>query len=144
MLIRQCKGHSRPSYSLNIGFQCLSLVVLCRQMSYANPICHWNTIWLTLLSLQWRHNGCDSVSNNQPHDCFLNRLFRQRSKKISKLRVTGLHRRPVNSPHKWPGTRKMFPFDDVIMYVAMYIRMIVELALKYTSKNTNTHVKNNN
>ena len=41
-------------------------------------------------SLQWRHNGCDSVSNHQPHDCFLNRLFRRRSKKTSKLRVTGL------------------------------------------------------
>ena len=30
--------------------------------------------------------------------------------------VRGIHRRPVNSPHKWPVTRKMFPFDDVIMY----------------------------
>ena len=29
--------------------------------------------------------------------------------------VWGIHRRPVNSPHKWPVTRKMFPFDDVIM-----------------------------
>ena len=29
--------------------------------------------------------------------------------------VRGIHRRLVNSPHKWPGTRKMFPFDDVIM-----------------------------
>ena len=27
----------------------------------------------------------------------------------------GIHRGPVNSPHKWPVTRKMFPFDDVIM-----------------------------
>ena len=27
------------------------------------------------------------------------------------------HRRPVNSPHKWPVTRKMFPFDDVIMKI---------------------------
>ena len=41
------------------------------------------------LSLQWRHNGRDSVSNQQPHDCFLNRLFRQ-IKKTSRLRVTGL------------------------------------------------------
>ena len=41
-------------------------------------------------SLQWRHNGWDSVSNHQPHDCLLNRLFRHRSKKTSKLRVTGL------------------------------------------------------
>ena len=29
--------------------------------------------------------------------------------------VWGIHRRPVNSPYKWPVTRKMFPFDDVIM-----------------------------
>ena len=29
--------------------------------------------------------------------------------------VWGIHRGPVNSPHKWPVTRKMFPFDDVVM-----------------------------
>ena len=28
--------------------------------------------------------------------------------------VRGIYRWPVNSPHKWPVTRKMFPFDDVI------------------------------
>ena len=70
-------------------------------------------------SLRWRHNGRDSLSNHQPHDCLLNRLFRRRSKKISNSAslafVWGIHRGPVNSPHKWPVTRKMFPFDDVIM-----------------------------
>ena len=71
--------------------------------------------------LQWRHNGRNSVSNHQPHDCLPNRLFRRRSKKTSKLRVTGLC--AGNSPgtgefpHKWPVTRKMFPFDDVIMII---------------------------
>ena len=29
--------------------------------------------------------------------------------------VRGIHRGPVNFPYKWPVTRKMFPFDDVIM-----------------------------
>ena len=29
--------------------------------------------------------------------------------------VRGIHRGPVNSPHKWPATRKMLPFDGVIM-----------------------------
>ena len=29
--------------------------------------------------------------------------------------VWGIQQRPVNSPHKWPVTWKMFPFDDVIM-----------------------------
>ena len=32
--------------------------------------------------------------------------------------VRGIHLSPVNSPHKWPVTRKMFPFDDVIMDIA--------------------------
>ena len=32
----------------------------------------------------------------------------------------GIHRRPVNSPHKWPVMRKMFPFDDVIMLLFIY------------------------
>ena len=40
--------------------------------------------------LRWRHNGRDGVSNHQPHDCLLKRLFRRRAKKTSKLRVTGL------------------------------------------------------
>ena len=31
--------------------------------------------------------------------------------------VLGIHRWPVNSPHKGPVTRKMLPFDDVIMYM---------------------------
>ena len=70
-------------------------------------------------SLHWRHNDHDSVSNHQPHDCLPNRLFRRRSKKTSMLRVTGLcagnSPGPVNSLHKGPVTRKMFPFDDVIM-----------------------------
>ena len=48
------------------------------------------------LALQWHRNGCDGVSNHQTHDCLLNRLFRRRSKKTSKLHVTGLC--AVNSP----------------------------------------------
>ena len=70
-------------------------------------------------TLHWRDNEHDGVSNHQPHGCLLNRLFRRRSQKTSKLRVTGLcvgnSPGPVNSPHKGPVTRKMFPFDDVIM-----------------------------
>ena len=37
-----------------------------------------------------RHYERDGVSNHQPHDCLLNRLLRRRSKKTSKLRITGL------------------------------------------------------
>ena len=69
--------------------------------------------------LQWRHTGHDGVSNHQPHHCLLNRVFRRRSKETSKLRVTGLcaGNSPATGefPTQRPVTRKMFPFDDVIM-----------------------------
>ena len=80
---------------------------------------YWSLFCNIILSLHWRHNGHDGVSNHQPYGCLLNRLFRRRSKKTSKLRVTGLcagnSPGPANSSHKGPVTRKIFPFDDVIM-----------------------------
>ena len=41
-------------------------------------------------ALQWRHNDCDSVSIHQRLDYLLNHLIRHRSKKTSKLHLTGL------------------------------------------------------
>ena len=46
-----------------------------------------SNIWHTI---KCRINERDGVSNHQPHDCLLSRLLRRRSKKTSKLRVTGL------------------------------------------------------
>ena len=81
-----------------------------------------------LYSLQWRHNGRDSVSNHQPHDCLLNRLFRHTSKKTSKLRVTGLCvGKPQGTgefPAQMASNAENFPFDDVIMY---YCNMALSL-----------------
>ena len=61
-------------------------------------------------SLLWRPFERGGVSNHQCLNCFLKRLFRRRSKKTSKLRVTGLcegiNRWPVDSPHKGPVTGK--------------------------------------
>ena len=45
-----------------------------------------------------------SDADQRKHQCSASLVF-----------VWGIHRGPVNSPHKWPVTRKMFPFDDVIM-----------------------------
>ena len=49
---------------------------------------HYRT--LVCASLQLRHNGYDGVWHHQPRHCLPNRLYRRRSKKTSKLRVTGL------------------------------------------------------
>ena len=87
------------------------------------------TLWKTtefgetiiiLISLQWRHNGRDGISNHQPHDYLLavdsGAYQRKHQRSASLAFVRGIHRWPVNSPHKGLVTRKMFPFDDVIMF----------------------------
>ena len=51
---------------------------------------YWSNDHLFQWPFRWRHNGRYGVSNHQPHDCILNRFFRRRSKKASKLCVTGL------------------------------------------------------
>ena len=66
-------------------FTLLARHLLDHRKDYA--LARVSAIWLPL---QWRHNGLDGVSNHQPHHCLLSRLFGRRSKKSSKLRVTGL------------------------------------------------------
>ena len=57
---------------------------------YFSIICTATYLLAIVYPLLWRHNGCDGVSNHQPHGCLLNRSFRPKSNKASKLRVTGL------------------------------------------------------
>ena len=109
--------HEGTSYYLN---QCSQMIMSSYDVTGSQwykierPYLLWTSFrekaWAILITLHWRNNGRDGVSNDQPPHCLLNRLFRCRSKKTSKL----CHW-PVNSPHKWLVTRKMFPFDDVIM-----------------------------
>ena len=79
--------------------------------------------------------GALAVSNHQPHNCLLNRWFRRRSRKhqssTSLAFVRGIHRGPVNSPHKWPVTRKMFPFDDVIMLHSVEYHRILLMTIQH-------------
>ena len=65
-----------------------------------------------LISLRWCHNGRDSVSNHQPQDCLLNRLFRRRSKKTSKLRITGLC--AGNSPGTGEFPAQMASYAEIV------------------------------
>ena len=64
-------------------------VLFCFFYQFLLDLCHL-FVYNPQGSWQWRHHGGDGVSNHQPPDCLLNRLFRRRSKKTSKLRVTGL------------------------------------------------------
>ena len=89
------------------------IAVVCKEVvSLPESSQCWKIITVTSQWARW-------LSNHRRIDCLFNRLFRLRSKKTSKLRVTGLceGNSPVSGefPHKGPLARKMFPFDDVIM-----------------------------
>ena len=93
--------------------------------------------WITEVSLQWRHNEHHSVSNHQSLDCLLIHLF-SRTWKIhiknsaSLAFVRGIHWWPVDYPHKWPVTRKIFPFYDVVMWRS---RCLIQLPMQPTCFN---------
>ena len=77
------------------------------------------SFWVMVRPLRWRHSESNGVWNYRRLDGSFNRLFRRRWEKSWKLRVTGLCEGspPVTggfSSHR-PVTRKMFPFDDIIM-----------------------------
>ena len=78
--------------------------------------CLWfcNKIWFITMtsqntSLTNVYSSVYSGADQRKHHSSTSRAF-----------VRGIHRRPVNSPHKGPVTRKMFPFDDVIMWWGTY------------------------
>ena len=63
-----------------------------------------STIASQITSLTIVYSTVDSVVDQRKHQSSASLSF-----------VRGIHRGPVNSPHKWPVTRKIFPLDDVIM-----------------------------
>ena len=119
---RKCLNMERPS-----------LDRYCRLIAQGSDICMGKLMMTTgimramaplaMSPLQWRHNGHDGVWNHQHHHCLLNRLLRRRSKKTSKLRVTGLcaGNSPVTGefPAQMASNAEMFPFEDVIMPIIL-------------------------
>ena len=79
-LLALCEGNVVTSRANKAKLWCFLCWIYLWTYSTSHEIC----------TLQWRHNAHDGFSNYQPHDCLLNRLFRRRSKKTSKLRITGL------------------------------------------------------
>ena len=90
--------------------QCLQCIVYCPvTWITSHTCCHYNDVIMTTMasqitSLMIVYSIVYSDADQSKH---------QRSASLAFVR--GIHRGPVISPHKWPVTRKMFPFDDVIM-----------------------------
>ena len=72
-------------------------------------LCHYNDVIITTMtsqitSLEVIYSTVYSGADQRKHQSSASLAF-----------ASGIHRCPANSPHKWPVTRKMWPFDDVIM-----------------------------
>ena len=76
--------------------------------------------------VQRRYNECDGVLNHRRLDFYPTACSgayqRKHQSSASLAFVWEIHRRPVNSPHKGPVTRKIFPFDYVFMLSQKYFR----------------------
>ena len=102
--------------------------------TWVNSICVWfRIIWVawhhrlafTWNTIVWLHYNDDIMSTMASQITSLTTVYltvysravqRKQQSSASLAFVRGIHRWPVNSPHKWPVTRKMFPFDDVIIW----------------------------
>ena len=84
--------------------------------------------------LQWRHNERDGVSNHQRSDYLLKRLCIADQRKHQSCALLayarGIHRWPVNSPHKVPVTGKMYPLDNIIMRRSILIQIVTRSNLR--------------
>ena len=102
---------------------------------------HWK------ITLQWRHNGA-MVSQITSLMIVYSTVYsgadqRKHQSSASLAFVRGIHRRPVNSPHKEPVTRKMFPFDDVIMQLGALSLQICVPILNLSYHNYTIHTRSN-
>ena len=114
--------------SVQTAWVCSRKIVACRLFFYINTEMtrHFLVDHGPEDLIHWRHTEHRGVSNQWHHDCLLNRLFkvdqRKHESSASLAFVRGFHRWPVNSSHKGPVTRKIFPFDGVVMiYVYEFV-----------------------
>ena len=89
----------------------------CYDEFYGPLVDHYNDVIMNpmasrITSLTIVYSTVYSGADQRKHQSYASLAF-----------VRGIHRWPVNSPHKGPVTRKMFPFDDVIMIKPIKVAM---------------------
>ena len=105
-------------------------------------ITQWSQ-WHYMLALRWRHNERGCVSNHQPHDCLLNRLFRHRSKKTSKLRATGLCAGNSSGTGEFPAQMASNAEDVSIWWrhhgwILVWYHVLLTIVTRTTTRSTAT------
>ena len=110
-----------------------------QSISLEGKLCHFDEICITGCTpschvfnflLKWRHNERDGFSGASvvcSAVCLgADADQRKHQSSASLTFVRGIHRWPVDSLYKGPITRKMFPFDDVIMCWSQWQKFAIE------------------
>ena len=107
-----CQGQGQGQVitsTVSVGYNYLSLPAI-----HASDT-HYDDVTMSLMASQIT-SGVYSGADQRKHQSSASLAF-----------VRGIHRGPMNSPHKWPVTRNMFPFDDVIMTPVLISNIIGQL-----------------
>ena len=96
-------------FQITMFIMLLTRAVCKKSNAIETMVSHYNVVIMgamasQITSLTMVYTAVYSGANQRKHQTSVSLAF-----------VRGIHRGPVNSPHKWPVTRKMFPFDDIIM-----------------------------
>ena len=107
LIFRNLRYHLKYTYD-GIGYTFRDMLVFINRISKASVVHYGDVIMGTIASqitsLTIVYSNIYSDADQRKHQSSVSLAF-----------VWGIYRGPVNSPHKWPVKRKMFPFDDVIM-----------------------------
>ena len=101
--------NDRSSRGWHSGDYTITKFVICNYLSSLVQVCHYDDVIMSeiasqITSLTNVYSTVLSGADQSKHQSSASLAF-----------VWEIHRWPVNFPHKWPVTRKIFPFDDVIM-----------------------------
>ena len=92
-----------------------------------------------VIPLQWRHNGAMAsqiTSLTIVYSTVYSGADQRKHQSFASLAsVRGIHRWPVNFPHKWPVTRKMFPFDVIMLLPYPTVDCRIGLKMNWFSHN---------
>ena len=104
VLYKHRKKHFRKYVNMYHPCSTLQFMSKSQNIPHPWPAAYVGTIASQITSLTIVYSTVYSDADQRKHQSSASLAF-----------VRGIHRGPVNSPHKWPVTGKMLPFDDVIM-----------------------------
>ena len=118
LLCAFCRAINSIIYLKQMVFQWALQQETCQRRYIHNSYVIMGAIASLITSLTIVYSTVHPIADQRKHQSSASLTF-----------VRGIHRRLVNSPHKWPVTRKMFPFDDVIIFTIVYIKSGVILLI---------------